>query len=105
MKYTPAFSFKGTRFVIADKDWLADNKIEADKIGIATLFVEGILFGFQRDKEKPIQAVPESDAEGKLVADLATLKGKDLGELAVYVNIRHQPQSQENLADEAEEDS
>jgi len=88
MKYTPAFNFKGTRFVIADPKWIANDEGEADRIGIGTLFIEGILFGFNRDTDKPIQEIPETDSEGKLFADLNNLEGKDLGLLPVYINIR-----------------
>lgn len=90
MKYTPAFNFQGTRFVIADKGYLADTEIEADKIGISTQFVEGILFGFKRDMDNPVQQVPESSKEGKFLVDLATLEGKDLGQLPVYYNFKEQ---------------
>ena len=88
MKYTPAFNFNGTRFVVANSKWLANDENEAERIGIGTLFVEGIIFGFQRDKDKPIQEVPEDDSEGKLFADSCNLEGKDLGLLPVYINIR-----------------
>lgn len=90
MKYTPAFNFQGQRFVIAHKDYIADTETEADRIGLGTLFVEGILFGFQRDTNKPIQTIPEDDNEGKLTADVSKLQGKDLGELPVYINIREE---------------
>lgn len=88
MKYTPAFNFQGTRFVIASRDYLADTKDEADKIGIATQFIEGLLFGFKQDKDSPIQEVPENSKEGKLLADTATLEGKDFGQLPIYYNFK-----------------
>jgi hypothetical protein len=88
MKYTPAFNFNGTRFVIASPEWLADDKDGADRIGVSTLFVEGILFSFQRDKAQPIQEIPENDIEGELIADQCNLEGKDLGLLSVYTNIQ-----------------
>ncbi len=88
MKYTPAFKFKDTRFVIATRDFIFDTKDKADEVGLTTMFVEGILFGFKRDTDKPIQEIPEEDTEGKLFADSANLEGKDLGLLPVYLNIR-----------------
>jgi len=87
MKYTPAFNFQGTRFVIASPLWLATNKDEAERMAIGTLMVEGLLFGFQLDKDKPIQEIPETNDEGELTADVCNLEGKDLGLLPVYVNI------------------
>ena len=87
MKYTPAFNHNGTRFIIAGQQWLAEDKDEAERIGLGTLFCEGIIFGFQRDKDKPLQEIPDTDTEGKLSGDLCNLTGKDLGLLPVYTNL------------------
>lgn len=84
MKYAPVFEFQGRQFVIASREWLADTSEEADELGIAAMFVEGIVYGFRRCKENPIQEVP--DGEGKLLADAGTLQGS-AGELPIYINI------------------
>ena len=89
MKYTPVFEREGQRFLIANPDYLANNEDKAHEIGIGEMFYGGLMLGFKLAEVDNVIKVPESEEEGSLTAEQATLTNKSGGGYSVYLNPKY----------------